>query len=437
MAVSQHVRQAKAGNKQRTIHIVRLLYEKYFTKQFLYSLIFDPSRITVVAYSLLLVECVLNLFIIQHVKYTEIDWIAYMQEVEGVLNGTYDYAYLKGDTGPLVYPAGFVYIFTSLYYITNHGENIKLAQYIFGIFYILLLIFVFRIYAKSKKVPPYVLVLACCTSYRIHSIFVLRLFNDAVAMLLFYVSVNFFIDAKWSLGSLFYSLAVSVKMNILLFSPSILQAYLTCLGLMGTVKQLIICGIVQVLLGLPFLLTNPIAYISGAFNLGRLFLYEWTVNWKFIPEDIFNNSYFHLGLLSLHIFLLLLFYPISITCLQSYSTLSGIAGKVRHQLTGRKEKVDMSTASQLFLLPLFTANLIGIACSRSLHYQFYVWYFHSLPYLLWSTRFRIMARLCILGVIEMCWNTFPATWLSSITLHLCHISILLGLALNRPMLKAQ
>ena len=33
---------------------------------------------------------------------TEIDWVAYMQEVEGVVNGTYDYTQLKGDTGPLV-----------------------------------------------------------------------------------------------------------------------------------------------------------------------------------------------------------------------------------------------------------------------------------------------------------------------------------------------
>lgn len=33
---------------------------------------------------------------------TEIDWVAYMQEVEGVLNGTFDYALLKGNTGPLV-----------------------------------------------------------------------------------------------------------------------------------------------------------------------------------------------------------------------------------------------------------------------------------------------------------------------------------------------
>lgn len=33
---------------------------------------------------------------------TEIDWKAYMDEVEGVINGTYDYTELKGDTGPLV-----------------------------------------------------------------------------------------------------------------------------------------------------------------------------------------------------------------------------------------------------------------------------------------------------------------------------------------------
>lgn len=33
---------------------------------------------------------------------TEIDWRAYMDEVEGVLNGTYDYTKLQGETGPLV-----------------------------------------------------------------------------------------------------------------------------------------------------------------------------------------------------------------------------------------------------------------------------------------------------------------------------------------------
>ncbi|KAJ3323866.1 isopentenyl-diphosphate delta-isomerase idi1 [Boothiomyces sp. JEL0866] len=34
--------------------------------------------------------------------YTEIDWKAYMQQVQGFLSGEYDYLKLKGDTGPLV-----------------------------------------------------------------------------------------------------------------------------------------------------------------------------------------------------------------------------------------------------------------------------------------------------------------------------------------------
>ena len=81
-----------------------------------------------------------------------------MQEVEGVVgtNGTWDYTHLKGDTGPLVYPAGFVYFFTILYYVTNYGTNIKLAQYIFAGFYLLNLALVFRIYSKSKRVSYFV-----------------------------------------------------------------------------------------------------------------------------------------------------------------------------------------------------------------------------------------------------------------------------------------
>lgn len=33
-------------------------------------------------------------------------------------------------------------------------------------------------------------------------------------------------------------------------------------------------------------------------------------------------------------------------------------------------------------LVLFTGNMIGIAFARSMHYQFLVWYFHTLPLLL-------------------------------------------------------
>jgi alpha-1,3-mannosyltransferase len=42
-----------------------------------------------------------------------------MDEVEGFLGGELDYKNLRGGTGPLVYPAGFVYLFSCLRYITN------------------------------------------------------------------------------------------------------------------------------------------------------------------------------------------------------------------------------------------------------------------------------------------------------------------------------
>jgi alpha-1,3-mannosyltransferase len=58
------------------------------------------------------------------VKDTEIDWRAYMQEVEGFLSGERNYMNLQGDTGPLVYPAGFVYVFVALRSLTDAGTNV-------------------------------------------------------------------------------------------------------------------------------------------------------------------------------------------------------------------------------------------------------------------------------------------------------------------------
>ncbi|TSU88987.1 Dol-P-Man:Man(5)GlcNAc(2)-PP-Dol alpha-1,3-mannosyltransferase [Bagarius yarrelli] len=374
-----------AGGKKKTVRPSAFYTIVNSIWQDKHRILFKPEHTLLVASVLWCVEIAINAWVIQKVAYTEIDWKAYMDEVEGVINGTYDYTQLKGDTGPLVYPAGFVYIFSVLYYITNQGLNIRLAQYLFASFYLITLFLVFRIYHRTKKVPPYVFVFVCCASYRIHSIFVLRLFNDPVAMMLLFAAVNLILDSHWTLGCALYSLAVSVKMNVMLFAPGLLFILLSEFGLMKTLTKLTLCAIIQLVLGLPFLLVNPVGYMSRAFDLGRQFLFKWTVNWRFLPEDIFLSRY------SLHATDMLL-----------------------------------NRVSQIVLI-LFSSNFIGMCFCRSLHYQFYVWYFHTLPYLLWSggvKKLPQLLRVLILGLIELSWNTYPSTIYSSLSLHVCHLIIL-------------
>ncbi|KAM9088561.1 dol-P-Man:Man(5)GlcNAc(2)-PP-Dol alpha-1,3-mannosyltransferase isoform 6-T6 [Megaptera novaeangliae] len=163
-------------------------------------LLLEPRYTLLVAACLCLAEVGITFWVIHRVAYTEIDWKAYMAEVEGVINGTYDYTQLRGDTGPLVYPAGFVYIFMGLYYATGRGTDIRMAQHIFAVLYLATLLLVFLIYHQTCKVPPFVFFFMCCASYRVHSIFVLRLFNDPVAMVLLFLSINLLLAQRWSWG---------------------------------------------------------------------------------------------------------------------------------------------------------------------------------------------------------------------------------------------
>ncbi|VDK54689.1 unnamed protein product [Gongylonema pulchrum] len=70
------------------------------------------------------------------------------------------------------------------------------------------------------------------------------------------------------------------------------------------------------------------------------------------------------------------------------------------------------------LVALFTANFIGICVARSLHYQFYSWSTNPV------SAFAVILRCAILLGIELCWNTYPSTVLSSAMLHCLHIAIL-------------
>lgn len=109
---------------------------------------------------LLFVELLINLFVIKYVRYTEIDWSTYMHQIKLIFNPTpskslienfnFNYTQIDGPTGPLVYPAGHVYIFYIFKLLTEGGTNIVSAQYLFMLIYMAQLYLVYKIYSHNR-----------------------------------------------------------------------------------------------------------------------------------------------------------------------------------------------------------------------------------------------------------------------------------------------
>ena len=382
--------------------------------------------------TLLLVELILGTLIILKVPYTEIDWIAYMQEVDfWWIDGEYDYMNIYGNTGPLVYPAGFLYLFRGLQVITN--REIPQAQLVFLGFYIATQAVILKLYMiilqeirqrrqqqqKTEEnqssslslchtIWSFRIAMGClCLSKRFHSIFLLRLFNDGPTMLVAYLSFYCFMTRRWNIGCFIFSLAVSLKMNILLFAPGLLYLLIEASPKL-TIPRLAICGFTQVAIGAPFLLRYPISYLRKAFELDRQFFYKWTVNWKFLPEETFLSKPLAIALLVLHLGLLGVYFW------RQYNNKKGTVLSGEHILS-----------------TLFISNFVGICCARTLHYQFYCWYFSALPYLLWrQTKYPIVICLALLLGIEYAFLTFPATPTSSAVLQIAQWCILVPCVLG-------
>mmetsp|Transcript_21235 Transcript_21235/g.45356 ORF Transcript_21235/g.45356 Transcript_21235/m.45356 type:complete len:470 (-) Transcript_21235:1516-2925(-) len=418
-------------------------------------------------------EAILTTLVVLRVPYTEIDWVAYMQEVTTYQDGERDYVNIRGGTGPLVYPAGFLYLyswFKSLAIIGSgsaesgidslgldgsvSAQAIQRIQWLFVLLYLFNSVVVLALYQKvlqrvrhqrqkmqqSSTMMVWYWRIAMgltCLSKRVHSIFVLRLFNDAPAMILLHLSMYLFAccDA-WALGCMVFSLAVSIKMNVLLFAPGLLLLLLQKnRSIFGTMQHLSICALVQLVLGWPFLSTYPMSYIKKAFEFDRVFFYKWTVNWKFLPEELFVCNTWAMVLLTCHLGSL----GYLATKWWNASTSQRGGTKTREWMCWKKGATDnLRLSPEYIIYTMFASNFIGIAFARTLHYQFYCWYFYSLPMLHWMitlcpesaesltrTSFRLAASAVAIFGVEYGFNVFPATEKSSLILQFSHAFLLI------------
>ena len=77
-----------------------------------------------------------------------------MEQITQIDAGERDYTVIKGATGPLVYPAAHVYIYTGLYHVTTKGTNILLGQMLFAGLYLATLTMVMACYRLAKVCVP-------------------------------------------------------------------------------------------------------------------------------------------------------------------------------------------------------------------------------------------------------------------------------------------
>ncbi|KAL5996085.1 hypothetical protein ACLOJK_026158 [Asimina triloba] len=159
---------------------------------------------------------------------------------------------MKGDTGPLVYPAGFLYVYSAIQFLT--GGEVYPAQVLFGILYIINLGIILIIYMKTN--------LWCCVN------------QDECAPLCSATITSHVEGNEHSRGAIGLGrCSISAEVGI------------------GPI--------------LGSLLTN---HRMLDFNC-RCTLYNLilSVNFKFLPEEIFVSKEFAIGLLVIHPMLLALF----------------------------------------------------------------------------------------------------------------------------------
>lgn len=233
--------------------------------------------------------------------------------------------------------------------------------------YLVHLAVVHAIYLRAAaRLPPYVLAVMTVVSYRVHSIFVLRLFNDPVAMLFLYCAILAVLQSRWTIGCALFSLGVSIKMNVLLAAPGFGYLMLLAGGVRTTAIQLLLMGTIQLVLAAPFLLENAPGYFGRAFELGRQFKYVWTVNWKCIDEELFLDRHFQLGLLVCHLVVLAAF------IFGKWTRPDGGLSKVLTNLSSLSAPAVPIDPRRIVTI-VFTSNFIGFVFARSWHYQFYSW----------------------------------------------------------------
>jgi alpha-1,3-mannosyltransferase len=220
----------------------------------------------------------------------------------------------------------------------------------------------------------------------------------------------------YTLGSIAYSWGLGIKMSLLLSLPAFGIILLLVRGLRGGLKQAQMMAQLQFLIAFPFLPINWKGYLGRAFEFSRQFFFKWTVNWRFVGEEMFLSKEFSTALLVGHA-----------TALAAFAITRWLkpGGKTVPELLRKmwpwnepfgpeaQRTVAKRITPQYVLTTVLTANIIGMLFARSLHYQFYAYLAWATPFLLWKSGIHPALQYLLWAAQEWAWNVYPSTGLSS------------------------
>jgi len=150
-----------------------------------------------------------------------------------------------------------------------------------------------------------------------------------------------------------------------------------------------------------------------------VFLWKWTVNWRWLGEDWFQSWHLSYGLLVAHLLLLMSFAATRWARPSKLPLFSFVKSYVFTWSPPATESLQSYQLAQrvtprFILTTILTSNLIGVLCARSLHYQFYSWIAWGTPYLLYKTGWNVVVIYLVWAAQEWAWNIYPSTSESSL-----------------------
>lgn len=270
--------------------------------------------------------------------------------------------------------------------------------------------------ANRDQAPLYIFPLLVL-SKRLHSVFMLRCFNDCAAALCLWLAIYLLQRRAWTLGTAAYTWGLGTKMTLLLCLPAVAVVLFLGRGFRGALRMAMLMLEAQIAIAIPFLTVNARGYVARAFELTREFKYEWTVNMRMVPESIFLSKDLAVCLLVMNA--AAVYGYIDHQWLapsgRSLGTMLPSFLRGRSPFTDREEAgISRRVTPRFVLATILTANNIGLLFARSLHYQFYAYLAWSTPFLLWNAGLHPAVIYAVWAAQEWAWNVFPSTPASSV-----------------------